>query len=61
MKNVAPYMKALVAALVAGLSVIASALGLDGALSTQDFVYATIAFLVALGAVFSVPNQVPPA
>lgn len=61
MKNAAPYLKALVAALVAGLSVIASALGLDGALSPQDFVYAAIAFLVALSAVFAVPNQVPPA
>jgi len=60
MKNVAPYLKALIAALIAGLSVIASALGLDGALSPQDFVYAGIAFLVALGAVFSVPNQIPP-
>ena len=61
MKNIAPYAKAFIAALVAGLSVIASALGLDGALSPQDWVYASIAFLVGLGAVFAVPNQIPPA
>ena len=60
MKNVAPYLKALIAALVAGLGVIGSALALDGALSPQDFVAAAIAFLVALAAVFAVPNQIPP-
>jgi hypothetical protein len=60
MPNIAPYIKALVAALVAGLGVISSALALDGSLSPQDYISAAIAFLVALGAVFAVPNQVPP-
>ena len=61
MKNVAPYAKALVAALVAGLGVVSSALALDGSLSPQDYVSAALAFLVAFGAVFAVPNQIPPA
>jgi hypothetical protein len=59
-KNVAPYLKALIAALVAGLSVIAASLTDGGALTLQDYVSAALAFLVALGAVFAVPNQVPP-
>jgi hypothetical protein len=60
-KNVAPYLKALIAALVAGLSVVAASLADGGALTAQDYVSASLAFLVALGAVFAVPNQVPPA
>jgi len=59
MSNIAPYLKALVAALVAGLTVIATSMA-DGSLTAQDFVYASIAFLVGLGAVFSVPNKIPP-
>ena len=59
--QLASIAKALIAALIAGLSVIGSALGLDGALSPQDWVYAAIAFLVALGSVFAVPNKIPPA
>ena len=60
MKNVAPYAKAVVAGLVAGLSVISSALALDGSLSPQDYVSAALALLVAGSAVFAVPNQIPP-
>ena len=61
MKNIAPYLKALIAAVVAGLGVIAASLADGGALTAQDYVSAAIAGLVALSAVFAVPNQVPPA
>ena len=61
MKNLAPYLKALIAALVAALSVIGASLADSDSLSSQDYVAAAVAFLVALGAVFAVPNQVPPA
>ena len=61
MKNVAPYLKAVIAALVAGLSVIGASLADSDSLTLQDYVSASLAFLVALGAVFAVPNQVPPA
>lgn len=61
MNNIAPYAKAVIAALVAGLSVIGASLADGGALTAQDWVSAAIAFLVALGAVFAVPNQIPPA
>lgn len=56
MKAFAPYLKALVAALVAGLAVIATGFD-DGGISAQEIVYAVIAFLTGLGAVFAVPNQ----
>lgn len=56
MSRVAPYAKALVAALVAGLTAIATGLE-DSSLNTQEVVYAAIAFLVGLGAVFAVPNK----
>ena len=59
MKNVAPYLKALIAALVAGLGVIGASLADGSALTSQDYVSAAIAFLVALGAVFAVPNAPP--
>lgn len=60
MSNFAPIAKALIAALVAGLGVIGASLGDGGAITAQDYVSAAIAFLVALGAVFTVPNQIPP-
>ncbi len=53
MTTIAPYLKALVAALVAGLSVL---LANTGSLGTHDYLAALIAFLVGLGAVFAVPN-----
>jgi len=59
MTNIAPYLKALVGALVAGLTVIATSMA-DGSLTAQDFVYAAIALLVAFGSVFAVPNKIPP-
>ena len=56
MTRLAPYLKALTAALVAGLSVI---LADADHLTTHDYVAAVIAFLVGLGAVYSVPNSSP--
>lgn len=53
------YAKAIVGALVAGLSAIAVALG-DNALSAQECVTAAIAALVALGAIWAVPNTPNP-
>ena len=56
MSKLAPYLKAITAALVAGLSVILTALD-QGGLHSRDYVSAAIAFLIALGAVYSVPNK----
>ena len=53
MTKLAPYLKALVAAVVAGLSVL---LANTDSLGTHDYLAAAIAFLVGLGAVFAVPN-----
>lgn len=64
MKNIAPYLKAVVAALVAGLSSLGAFLINDtslGDITAGQWVAVAISFLVALGAVFAVPNQVPPA
>lgn len=64
MKNVAPYLKALVAAIIAGLSALSGLLVNNTALSditAGQWVTVAIAFLVGLSAVFAVPNQVPPA
>jgi len=52
---VTQYLKAIVAGLIAGLSSIVTALG-DNTISTQEWVTAAIAFLVALSAVWAVPN-----
>jgi hypothetical protein len=60
MSAVAPYLKAVTAALVAGLGVVATGLDNNG-LSGQEWVYAVIAFLVGLGAVWAVPNRPPSA
>jgi hypothetical protein len=54
--KLAPYLKAITAALVAGLGAVAAALD-DDSLSTQEGVTVAIAFLVALGAVWAVPNK----
>lgn len=51
--------KALVGALVAGLSVLAGAVG-DG-VSVEEWITTAVAALVALGAVFAVPNEPKPA
>lgn len=60
MNKIAPYMKAVTAAVVAGLTGIATALD-DGTIGSQEYVYCAIAFLVALGAVWAVPNATAPA
>lgn len=49
------YAKAVVGALVAGLSALLPGLE-DGALSGPEWVTAAVAALVALGAVWAVPN-----
>ncbi len=56
MSKLAPYLKAVTAALVAGLSVLSTSLT-DNNLTSQDYVAAAVAFLVALGAVWVVPNK----
>ena len=55
MKHLAPYLKAITAAIVAGLTALASALD-DGTVTAQEWVWVVSAFLVALGAVWAVPN-----
>lgn len=60
MQKFAPYLKALVAALIAGLGVIGASLADSSSLSAQDWVSASIAFLVALGAVFYIPYAPKP-
>lgn len=52
---VSQYAKAIVGAVIAGLSALGTGLD-DGNLSTQEIVTAIIACLVALGVVFGVPN-----
>lgn len=58
MNMVAPYAKAIIAALLSGLTAIATGLAAGG-LSWSEVVAALIAFLVSGGAVFSVPNRPP--
>lgn len=53
MKTVA---KAVVGALVAGLSAIATGLG-DNILTGQEYVTAAIAFVVAFGVIYQTPNK----
>jgi hypothetical protein len=58
MDKIAPYAKAFIAAIIAGLSAIATGLVSDG-LSWSEGVVAAIAFFTGLLAVFSVPNRPP--
>lgn len=55
MDKIAPYAKAITGAIVAFLTAIATALDSSG-ITTQEWVTAAIAFFVAGGAVFSIPN-----
>ena len=57
MTRLAPYLKALTGALVAGLSVL---LANADHLTLHDYIAAAIAFLVAAGSVFAVPNSAAP-
>ena len=52
MSKLGPYLKAIVAALVAGLSVLLATNNWD----RHAYVSAAVAFLIGLGAVFAVPN-----
>lgn len=54
----APYAKAIVGALIAGLGAVGTALT-DNTISTQEWVAIASATLVALGVVFGVPNKDP--
>lgn len=59
MRRLNPYAKAIMAAIVAALTAIAT--GLDnGELNAAEGVYAAIAFFTALGAVWAVPNSPEP-
>jgi len=58
MRTIAPYAKALIAAIIAALTSIVTGL-VAGGLSWSEIVTAIIAFFVGLGAVFSVPNRPP--
>lgn len=50
------YIKAIIAAFVAGLGSIAVGLG-DNVISAQEYVTAVIVALTAFGAVYAVPNK----
>jgi hypothetical protein len=54
MEAIAPYGKAITGALIAGLSVLAAA---SGDLGWDDGLAALIAFLVAGGGVWAIPNR----
>lgn len=56
MAQIAPYGKAVTAAIVAALTAILTGLD-DGHISWSDGIAALIAFFVALGAVWAVPNK----
>lgn len=59
MKNYAPYLKAFTGAIVAALTA-ASVAAADGGFSWTDGIATAIAFFVGLGAVWAVPNEIPP-
>ncbi|HET9866436.1 MAG TPA: hypothetical protein VFQ06_04020 [Nitrospira sp.] len=52
----AHYAKAIVGAFIAGLGALVTGLA-DDALSNSEWLIATIAFLIALGGVWAVPNK----
>lgn len=60
MTALSPYLKSITAALVAGLAVLATSLD-NGELTAQEWIYAAIAFLTGLGAVYAIPNKDPQA
>jgi sugar phosphate permease len=55
-EKVAPFAKAIIGALVAFLTALATALE-NGSVSGQEWVTSLIALLVGFGAVFSIPNK----
>lgn len=58
MKKIAPYAKAVTAAVIAGLTALVTALD-DGSVTAQEGVIIVIALLTALGAVWAIPNAEP--
>ena len=60
MTKLAPYGKAIIGAVVAGLNVLYQALD-TGGVSGQEWVAVAIAFLTTGGVVFSIPNKDPEA
>ncbi len=56
MPKIDVYLKALVGALIAGLGAIQTGLA-DGSMTSQEYVTAAIAFVVALGLVYAIPNS----
>lgn len=56
--RLAPYAKAIVAALTAGLGAMAAAVQ-DDAISSQEWITIVIAALGALGVTWAVPNKTP--
>ena len=52
------YAKALTAAVVAGLTALGVALA-DNGVTSQEWITVAVAFLLALGAVYAVPNANP--
>lgn len=59
MNAIAPIAKAVVGAAVAFISSLVTALG-DNTISTQEWLTAGLAGLVALGAVWAIPNRTTP-
>lgn len=58
MSQLSAYAKAVLAAIVAALSALGAALT-DGGVSASEWVAVALAFFVALGTVFAVPNGNP--
>jgi len=58
MSKFAPYAKAVLAAAIAGLGALGTALT-DGSVSTAEWVAVASAVVVALGVVWGVPNKPP--
>ena len=56
--NILEIAKAITAAIVAGLTALGVALA-DNGVTTQEWVTVVIAFLLALGAVYAIPNANP--
>lgn len=61
MNKIAPYAKAIIAAIVAGLGSLYQALDGDQAVTAQEWVAVASTTLAALVAVFAVPNRDPKA
>jgi len=61
MEKVAPYAKAVVAALIAGLASAQQALDGNNDIDGSEWIAVALATLVGLGAVFAIPNRDPQA